>query len=120
MKNNARPTRVVIKQVNSRDEIKEIKEGSYRNKRNIPVEKSSDNIITFDPYSVPAKKIHEKQVQNKKNIRSAQKNQDYQDPLILKNPYHSSAQKRYLFKTNENNNILDSIDEQHNKRKMKS
>ena len=109
--NPQRTTRVVIKQVNSRDEIKETKEGSYKNRMvRTQSQRSSDNIITFNPNAVPEQKKSQKP-------RSAKKS-NHQDPLVLKNPYHSSAQKRYLFKTKENDNILDAIDEvKQNKRK---
>ena len=114
---NNRGTRVVIKQVDSRDEIREVKENNPRNAPHNRPERSSDNIITFDP-NAQLKKDYEMHEQNRQ--RQEAKNSNYKDPLVLKNPYHSNAKKRYLFKTKQDNNILDSISKRENPTQRKN
>lgn len=92
-------TKVVFKEVDSREDIREDKQESLKQRR--PQNKRyKENVITFNPEPKP-ESIKREQV--KRNIPHTKENQ----PIEMRNPYYTSSKKKLLF--NKEENILDDI-----------
>lgn len=104
------PPKMVIKEVASQDEIEEVKQ-AVRPKPKIQARAKYDPVRTQQQVirTQPAQQV--RRVVERKPVvkRTVAGKTKESDPLVNRNPYHSSEQKQVLFNKRPSNNILDPV-----------